>query len=217
MESLFNKKYLPVIITGIVCAALGTALGWNLSRGGVKSTDIKLNFGSNSLEVNLDQDEIDAETFLGRIFEQGFSKSGAMDWLKLKQKIFHFKDPDIVKEFKTLPPDDPVSEQLYKLSASKTGPWAYQVDTVRISIPEKKYQPRKGFVNVCENGKYRGRMLQLYNLDQSIAIDLTASGKYACPTGLKFPDIQLNAKDAKKLLGDDNFSKYEEAIVLILQ
>ena len=216
MESK-TKNILLYVFGAVACMAIGAAVGWNLSKGGAKQTHVNLKFGDNQLEVKLDQEQIDAPTFLGNMFGTDFSKSGVINWLREQQKIFHFEDPQIVEAFKTLDPDHPVSEQLFKLSSSKVGPWAYQIDTVKISIPEKAYQPRSGTVNVCENGKYLGRELQLFNLDQSIKINVNATGKYACPPNYKYPDIQLNAKDAKKLLGYGNFSKYEKAVALIVQ
>lgn len=212
-----TKKLLTYAIGAIACLAIGTAIGWNLSKGGAKQSHINLKFGNNQLEVKLDQAEIDAESFLGNMFEKDFSKSGVVNWLKSNQKIFHFEDPLLVDEIKNLSPDHIVSEHLFKLSTQKQGPWSYQIDTVRISIPEKKYQPRKGTVNVCENGKYRGRQLKIYNMDQSFSLDVHATGKYACPPNYTFPDLQLHAKDAASILGYSNFSKYEEAIVLIVQ
>lgn len=212
-----TKNVFYYIFGAAACLAIGTAVGWNLSKEGVKQTHVNLKFGENQLEVKLDQEQIDAETFLGDMFSMDFSKSGVISWLKNKQKIFHFEDTDMVNEFKNLPPDHPVSEQLFKLSTSKSGPWAYQIDTVKISIPGKADQPKPGTVSVCENGKYLGRTLQLFNLDQSIKLEVNATGKYACPPNYKYSDIQLNTKDAKKLLGRKNFSKYEKAVALIVQ
>ena len=216
MESK-TKNILYYLFGAIACIIIGVFIGWNLGQGGAKQSHFNLQFGDNQLEVKLDKEQMDAASFLSNMFSMDFSKSSVIAWLKDKQKIFHFEDPHIVNEFKTLPPEHPVSEQLFKLSTSKSGPWSYQIDTVKISIPEKAFQPKKGTVNVCENGKYLGRELELFNLDQSIKVEVNATGKYACPPNYKFPDIQLNAKDAEKLLGRNNFSKYEKAVALIVQ
>ena len=120
--------------------------------------------------------------------------------------------PNICRE---LDENDIVSSRLRELSISRKGPWSYQWDTVLISIPAKEFQPRPGFANVCESGKFLRNDLEVYNIDQTHSIKVTATGKYACPEGLKHPDIQLNVEDAIKLLGSSNFSKYETGIALI--
>jgi len=206
-------KYIIAGITGLV---IGITIGWALLQSGTKQTDIKWKFGNNELNINLDQDLVDAPTFLKKIFSQNFSKDGATSWLKNNQQLYHYTDPEIVNEFESLEFDILVSEELRKLSRFRKGPWAYQFDTVRIGIPDSIYQPKSGFANVCESGKFLRQNIKIFNMDQSRSIEVTATGKYECPDGFKYPDIQLNAKDAFRLLGSQNFSKYEQGIALII-
>ena len=208
------------IVMIAVCLSLGFSVGmlvgWNLERSGTKRSNIKWKFGENELEIDLEQDMLDASTFLGKIFSEDFSKDGAVGWLKKTRKIFHYTDPDLVDELSKLEVEHLLSVKLRSLSQGRKGPWSYQFDTVYVSIPAKGYQPKEGLANVCESGKFLRNKVQLYNLDQNRSITIFASGKYACPEGLKHSDIQLNAKDAKALLGSKNFSKYERGIALIL-
>jgi len=208
------------IVIVLVCLSLGFAIGvligWNLERSGTKRSNIKWKFGENELEIDLEQDLLNAPTMLGKIFSEEFSKNGAIGWLKNSYKLFHYTDPDLVNEFQRLDSEELVSVKLRDLSQRRKGPWSYALDTVLISIPAKEYQPEEGFANVCESGRFLRNKVQVFNLDQNNSITLFASGKYACPDGLKHSDIQLNARDAKKLLGSKNFSKYEKGIALIL-
>lgn len=203
------------IITFIIGLSIGIAIGWGLLESGTKKTSIKWKFGQNELDINLEQDLINSTTFLEKLFSEDFSKNGALAWLKANQKLYHFTDPHIVDEYRELDENDIVSSRLRELSISRKGPWSYQWDTVLISIPAKEFQPRPGFANVCESGKFLRNDLEVYNIDQTHSIKVTATGKYACPEGLKHPDIQLNVEDAIKLLGSSNFSKYETGIALI--
>ena len=204
------------IIIGVVAFLTGIALGWVLSGYGVKKTDVKWKFGDNELAINLEQDLIDVSAMLSKIFSEDFSKRGTIEWLKEKQNLYKPDDPDIINEFSKLDYNDIVSKELRELSYKRKGPWAYQLDTVFIGIPPVEYQPGIHFANVCENGKYFTKKLRIFSLDQMKSIEVTATGKYECPEQLKYPDIQLNSIDAKSLLGTENFSKYEQGIVLIL-
>ena len=216
MES--NIKNISFYIFGaLACIGIGAVIGWNLSKGGAKQAFFKLNFGENNLEVKLDQEQIDAPTFLGTLFSETWSRSGVVDWLKERKKIFHFEDPDVVQEFKSLPPNHSVSEALLKLSKGHIGPWETNYDTVRIGIPAKTDQPKEGYISVCSNSKYLYRQLELTKFDETSTIKLTSTGgHYNCPTGSKRPHIQLNAKDAKKLFGHTNFTGKEKALALTL-
>jgi muramoyltetrapeptide carboxypeptidase LdcA involved in peptidoglycan recycling len=71
---------------------------------------------------------------------------------------------------------------------------------------------------VCESGIFFRKKIEVFLPDQpDKKITLQASGRYACPNGYKFPDIQLSREDAKKLFGYSDFSKYETAAAVVIQ
>ncbi len=211
-----NLKNYPMIITGVTCLIIGIAIGWVIDNSGAKKTDIKWKFGDNELNLNLEQDLNNVSAMLEKIFSEDFSKRGTVAWLKTHQNLYEPGDVDIASKIAELNYKDPVSVKLRDVSAQRTGPWAYQMDTVKIGVPSKISQPNTGFANVCENGEFFTKHLILYSMDESNSIEVKGTGKYACPKGLtKYPDIQLNAADAERLLGTANFSKYEQGIALI--
>ena len=219
MQSIMEKEagktkyYIAVGVAGLI---IGLTVGWFLSKEGVKTTDIHWKFGENELSINMEQDLADAQTLLDKIFSEDFSRQGTLEWLKLNQNLYNPTDPEIVPKISSLKYDDLVSKELRNLSLSREGPWAYQLDTVRIGIPPSELQPRKGYANVCENGKYFTQKLRVLSLDLVQSVEVAATGRYECPKKLKYPDIQLNAEDAARLLGTVNFSKYEQGMALIL-
>ncbi len=183
---------------------------------GKKKTEIKWNIMGQELSINMEEDLIDHKTLLSKLFSEDFSKSGAKDWLKKNENLYEITDPDLAKQIALLDYNSTVSKELRELSLKRLGPWAYQFDTVFIGIPELADQPREGFASVCRNENYPGKRLKIYNLDLTKSIEVLATGKYDCPAGLKFPDIQLNVNDAALLLGTINFSQYEKGIALVL-
>lgn len=210
---------ISIYYTAISCGVsllIGLAIGWALLDSGTKSTDITWKFGENELKIDLKQDLKDVTTLLEKIFSKKFSKDGTLPWLKENQDLYLTTDVDILKKISALEFDGFVAKGLREISFEREGPWAYQIDTIRIGIPPKEYQPKRGFANVCENAKYFGERIKVFRLDLSESIILNATGKYECPKQLKFPDIQLSHADAERLLGTKNFSKYENGMALVL-
>jgi hypothetical protein len=204
-------------ITGMVCLAIGIAAVFLIQKTGTKTADIKMKFGENELNIKLDQEVIEASEVLDKIFKTEFSREGTLAWLKDHQHLYAPDDPDIMPAFDTMAFDQIVAEKLRQLSFRREGPWAYQLDTVSIGIPDSlKHQPKEGFANACGNGIYFMKNLRIYSMDQQREIEVIATGKYECPKLFKFPDIQLNPVDAAKLLGTTNFSEYEHGMALIL-
>ena len=195
---------------------IGMLMGWNMEQAGVAKSKVKWKFGENELEIDLEKDVESAPTLMSKIFSEDFSRDGAIGWLKKNHGLYHFSDPGLADEIKELDKDDLMAVRLREICQSHTGPWAYRVDTVILSIPARGYQPKEGFAHACESGKFFRNKVQVYNLDQEEKIEVFVSGKYACPEGLRHSDIQLNTKDAKKLLGTNNFSKYEKGIAVII-
>jgi hypothetical protein len=206
------KKQVFIYITFLV---VGLIAGYFLNSFGVSNAYVRWKFGASELEINLKEDMIDSETFLTKLFSEEFSKQGTIGWLKLNAGLYAVNDHELTGQIAKLDVDLPISESYRNISQQRLGPWAYQIDSVLIGVPDSTYQPAKGYANVCESGPYRGHKIVIYNLDQTKRIEVQATGQYACPNGLKYPNVQLNAKDAAYLLGYSNFQKYEKAIVVI--
>lgn len=210
-------KTAGIIFACVACLAAGVALGFNWQQGNARETLIKWKYGDAELEIDLTQDLADDETLLNKIFSRPFSQAGALSWLKEEQRVFHAVDTDLADEFEALEYEADMSRELRDLHARRVGPWSYQSDTVKIGIPGDDVGPNQGQCHVCQNKKYRGTTLELYDLHNPLRkIRVIASGTYECPQNLQFPDLQLHPADARELLGFQHFNKYEYAVALII-
>ncbi|MEO0733003.1 MAG: hypothetical protein AAFZ52_09220 [Bacteroidota bacterium] len=208
-----------LILAAVSCLLGGIAIGFNLGGdGGAKQTAISWKYGDAELVIDLEKDLADDETLLNKIFSKQFSAAGATDWLKNKQDLYLYSDPDLADKLTELPFEDPASRALRELRLRRKGPWAYQAQDVRIGIPIREDQPFSSYANVCESGIFFRKKVDIFLPDRpDRKITVNATGRYACPEGYDFPDIQLSREDAKKLFGYDDFSKYEEAAAVVIQ
>jgi hypothetical protein len=206
------------ITLAVVCLLAGLAIGWGLTGTEAKTTDIRWKYGDAELVIDLEKDMADDETLMGKIFSKQYSAAGATNWLKAEHSLFHFADPALASKLTELDYESPASRELRELRDKRLGPWAYQAQEVKISIPEREFQPFSGYANVCESGIFFRKKIEVFLPDRpDKKITLQASGRYACPDGYKFPDIQLSREDAKKLFGYTDFSKYETAAAVVIQ
>lgn len=210
-------KITGIIFACVACLVAGIALGFNWQQGNARQTLIKWKYGDAELEIDLDQDLADDETLLTKIFSRPFSEAGALSWLKDSKDVFHAADTDLADEFESLDYEADMARELRDLHNRRVGPWSYQSDTIRFGVPDISDQPPSGQCWVCQNKKYRGKKLELFDLfNPQRSIEVVATGSYECPPNIKFPDIQLSSADAEMLLGFRNFNQYEKAIALIV-
>ncbi len=206
------------IILAVVCLLAGLAIGWGLTGTEAKTTDIRWKYGEAELVIDLEKDMADDETLISKIFSEEYSAAGATNWLKKKHELFHFTDPELIDKLKELDYESPAAREMRKMRDKRIGPWAYQAQEVKVSIPEREVQPFSGYANVCESGIFFRKQVEVFLPSRpDKKITLQATGRYACPEGYKFPDIQLSREDAKKLFGYTNFSKYETAAAVVIQ
>ncbi len=208
-----NKKHIFFYITFLI---IGIVIGYLINTIGITDAKVKWTYGESKLEIDLKEDMESSEIFLEKLFSTEFSEEGTLGWLKKNKGLYKVSDIDLAKEIESLSVNEPISESLRKISQRRKGPWTYQVDTISIGVPALQFQPKEGFANVCECGNYLGQKLKVFDLNQRKSIEVFASGRYACPRELKYPDLQLCAKDAERLLGTSEFLKYEKAIILIM-
>jgi hypothetical protein len=206
------------IMLAVVCLLSGLAAGWGLSGTEAKATNISWKYGDAELIIDLEKDMADDETLMNKIFSKEYSAAGATNWLKDEHSLFHFEDPELARKISELEYESPAARELRELREKRIGPWAYQAQEVKVSIPEREVQPFSGYANVCESGIFFRKKIEVFLPDRpDKKITLQASGRYACPDGYKFPDIQLSREDAKKLFGYTDFSKYETAAAVVIQ
>lgn len=202
----------------VVCLLSGLAAGWGLSGTEAKATNISWKYGNAELVIDLEKDMASDETLMNKIFSKQYSAAGATNWLKDKHSLFHFADPDLAGKLSELEYESPAAREMRELREKRLGPWSYQAQEVKVSIPEREVQPFSGYANVCESGIFFRQKIEVFLPDRpDKKITIQASGRYACPDGYKFPDIQLSRQDAKKLFGYSNFSKYETAAAVVIQ
>lgn len=207
-----------VTIFTVAALLVGLAIGFNVSGTEAKNTLISWKYGDAELKIDLEKDMADDQTLLGKIFSQKFSAAGATGWLKDEQGLFPFNDPALAKKLELLGFDEPAARELRALRNRRAGPWAYQAKDVKIGIPPRDVQPYSGYANVCESGIFYRKSVEIFLPDApDKRITVQASGRYACPDGYDFPDIQLSREDALTLFGYDNFSKYETAAAVVIQ
>lgn len=207
----------PLVIA-VVSLLVGLGAGWGLSGTEAKRTDIRWSYGDAELVIDLEKDLADDETLLGKIFSREYSAAGAQNWLRQEQNLYHYTDPALAQQLGNLTFDDPAARELRELRDRRQGPWAYQAQEVRIGVPERDYQPQPGHANVCESGIFFRNNIEVFLPNQpERRILLEASGRYSCPEGYRFPDIQLSRDDALRLFGYNNFSKYETAAAVVVQ
>ena len=210
-----NAKFIFAVVSALV---VGVAGGYGLSGTDAKQTAISWKYGDAELVIDLEKDLADDETLLAKIFSRDYAAAGAREWLKGEQGLYRYDDPDLANQIRTLDYDDPASRELRQLRNRRLGPWAYQAQDVKIGIPARPDQPLQGFANVCESGIFLRQRIEVFLPDQpDQRISLVASGRYACPAGFEFPDIQLSREDARKLFGYSDFSKYESAVAVVIQ
>jgi len=201
--------YITILLIGVI-------IGYLINTLGITETNISWTYGESKLEIDLKEDLEDSETFLEKLFSTEFSEEGTTGWLKHNKNLYKPTDIDLANKIEELSVDEPISEQLRKICQQRKGPWTYQVDTILIGVPPIVNQPKKGYANVCETGKYIGQKLKIFDINQRNSIEVFATGRYECPDKFKYPDLQLCAEDAERLLGTSEFLKYEKAIILII-
>lgn len=207
-----------LIFATVAALLVGLAGGFTLSGTEAKSSVISWKYGDAELKIDLEKDLADDETLLGKIFSREYSAAGAASWLKNKHGLYAYNDPDLAGKLVDLDYDDPAARELRDLRERRVGPWAYRSQDVKVGIPIREDQPFTGHANVCEAGIFYRQQIELFLPDRpDRKIILKATGRYSCPEGYGFPDIQLSREDARKLFGYDNFSKYERAAAVVVQ
>ena len=204
------------VILGVSCLLAGLAIGWNLTRQGVKTTDIRWKYGEAELVIDLEQDLASDETLLQKMFSRPFSAAGAEGWLREERDLYRADDPALVQQLDTVDYNAPVSTALRDLRNRRRGPWSYRTQEVNVGIPGGG-NPRRGYANVCESGIFRNQTIELFLPDDPARkITVLATGRYRCPENYAFPDVQLNPADARELFGYGNFSKTERAAAIVV-
>jgi len=205
-------KYM--IFVGLACLCLGIGIGWFMQRNGYKIGELTINSGQNKIALKVEQEKVEHAVLMKSLFSSDWTVDAAKGWLKRNQDMFHFRDVTLSDKIKMLDTKDDISKNLRELSRQKLGPWAYDIDTIKIGYPENA--PRGGRAYGCENKKYYRQKVKLISLNGKNEVVVEVTGKYQCPDGLHFPDLQISRSDKEKLFGKTPFSETETVMALIL-
>lgn len=85
-----------------------------------------------------------------------------------------------------------------------------------MGVPRRsENKPPVGVANVCKEGGFFGKKLQVGNLQNDNVIEVVATGFYIC-TDFGFPDIQLSPDDALTLFPITKLSQKENVFIVPL-
>ncbi len=225
--------WIDKIIPSAIALMVGVIVGRGLPSDPA-SQNVTWRFPGGSLTMHVKKDLSNPEVMLKRVFEEDFSRAGALHWLREKYRIFALEDLSLIEAIEELCPDIPnepfearqrrlegctkipVVERLRLLAENRRPPFQYIGREVRIGVPEKEeHRPKDGHANVCRTKGYLGRKIELTNPANRNSIVVKATGSYPCTGFAKFPDLQLNPQDARAMF-DRPLQEYETAIAVVL-
>ncbi len=212
-------KIQSAILIGIVCFSIGILIGWFYQQSGAKDGAFEITGGGNSLKLTLTQKQISEEKLLEKIFNEDWTKFGALNWLSKNEDIFYYRDLNLARSIEKLKikdeKDKDISERLVDLSIKRLGPWDYQIDTVNVGFPSSP--PPEGKAYACETGDFFRQKVKLISLKTRKEVIVDVTNRYECPEGFNYPDIQISKADKEKLFANTPFSKTEKLLALILR
>jgi hypothetical protein len=233
------KKHLPGFLGGLFLGVLVAFLlrtPLNLTNTSLKITGPD---GEGSLTLEMTGSGIDYKEVLEKLFsDTSFLKPAAIGWLEQQQKIYPIDSMNLVNAVATqlcepIPEqslwelriqkereceEKPVVKQLRELARTKAMPFHYVGKVGAMGVPEDpQNQPKEQNANVCLNGEYYAKKLQVGNTHNDEVIEVQAFGSYVCTPAYRFPDIQLNPIDAKKLFKNIPLQKLQEVVIVPIE
>ncbi len=108
---------------------------------------------------------------------------------------------------------DPILSRLRELSEDRVAPFQRRAMKVRIGTPKK--DPPHGVAYTCYGGRLEHKRIRLLIPEIPRALEVQVRGGFPCDPGKTFPDLHVNGKQARSLLGRPT-REIEEVFALII-
>ena len=233
------KNYILTFVGGLLVGlALMALLSSTVMPLSPKKTTLKITGpkGQGGFELNVEGESLDYENMLKQLFSDTFLRSAAVGWLEQKEKIYPIESPALATAISTeicspIPnspleaklakgqecAQKPVASALRELSSEHKPPFHYVGIKGDMGVPDKRMnQPPRGTANVCRDGPFLGKKLQIGNLLNTKVIEVDAKGFYLCTPAATFPDIQLGPDNALELFPKTPLNKLEPVVIVPL-
>jgi len=233
------KEWVWPFFVGFVCGVLVLLLVWRYGPAQPKKTSIKVTGpdGKASVEFNVEGDSVDYSQLLAKLFADDFLRPAAIGWLGEKKQLYPLHEERLVTaialELCDPIPDTPLEERLEKSKACANQPVAQRLRAlafehkppfhyigvrVKAGVPELRAdQPPPGRANVCREGGFLGKQLQVIHPRTQKSVEVRATNYYSCTEYVRFPGIQLSPRDATTLFEGRPLAAQEDVIVVPLE
>ena len=108
---------------------------------------------------------------------------------------------------------DPVLGPIRRLSEDRAAPFQRRAVKVRIGTPDKG--PPSGVAYTCYGGRLEHKRLRLLVPEIPRGLEVQVRGGFSCDPGQTFPDLHVNGKEARTLLGRPT-REIEEVFALVI-
>ncbi len=199
---------------------------------GIRNLVLEQEKGVIRLKIEKDG-KIDIAKFLNSLEENKIDQNGTIGWLKERWGLYKLDDPDLKHAIIKLCPKvselDIITYQeslatcenkylignLRRLARENSPPFQRLANKIRIGTPPKENQPTDGYAYTCYNGELENKRILLTIEGADSNLEITVRGAYECLPGKKYPDIQLNERQAYTLFKRKT-RKYEYAIAVLI-
>lgn len=225
-------------VTVVAFVLLAGVAGW-MGRAAVENPTeqrFRIEFADlGSVSIETRGGAIDYRTLLEKLFQDQFSRDGALGWLKERQKLYALTDPTLANALQTrlcepIPDqpltermtrarvcaDQPVASALRRIARDHAIPFHYVAIEARVGVQQSaRHRPGAGRANVCRTGPLVGQRFQVIDESTRETIEVEAAGVYDCAVPDQFPDVQLDPDDATRLFQRPT-ARVERALVVPL-
>lgn len=190
--------------------------------------------GGSSIRFEYATEGVDYLKILEDMFRHALFRPGVEGWLREQHKIYPIESETVVTAIRTelcpgAEPTDwaerfewrrvcaekPTVSSLRGLADGRQVPFHYLGRLGTMGIPSSPYTLPRGRANVCRNGPFHGKRLQVQNPLSDDAVEVDAHGYYVCATD-NFPDIQLSPDDASSLFSARPLARLENVLIIPL-
>lgn len=146
-----------------------------------------------SITINSEGEGLNYQAILEAMFHNNFMKSAAIGWLGEEHNIYSLEDEKLVTaieqrlcdEFPKKPLDErlkkakdcaekPVADKLRELANNHKPPFHFVGFEGEAGFLAGPGEPKKGIANVCKNGQFFGKRLQVLNPATNMLVEVDA-------------------------------------------